>query len=111
MQKNIEQCYAIKFCVRRKKTKKEPYRLLKEAYGDEQMSQASFYRWFNKFSETNEKIEDEPRSEAPRSARKEGNIQEVQRLMMCFVMPSWLTDIHNLANSSRVYLRMVRLCV
>ena len=46
------------------------------------MIQASFYRWFNRFSETNEQIEDELRSGAPKSARKEENIQEVQRLVM-----------------------------
>ena len=82
MQKNIEQLYAIKFCVRLKKTKQVAYGLLKEAYGDEKMSQASFYRWFNRFSETNRQVEDEPRSGAPKSASKKKNIQEVQRLVM-----------------------------
>ena len=69
MQKTIEQRYAIKFCVRLKKIKQEGYRLLKEAYGDEQLSQASFYRWFKRFSETNEQVENEPRSAAPKSVR------------------------------------------
>ncbi|XP_045118427.1 protein GVQW3-like [Portunus trituberculatus] len=82
MQGNMEQRYAIKFCVKLKKTKQEAYGLLKEAYGDERMSQASFYRWFNRFSEGNEQVEDEPRSGAPKSARKEENIEEVQRLVM-----------------------------
>ena len=82
MQKNIEQRYAIKFCVRLRKAKQEVYGLLKEVYGDEQMSQASFYRWFNRFSETNEQVEDEPRSGASKSASKEENIQEVQKLVM-----------------------------
>ena len=36
----------------------------------------------NRFSETNELVEDEPRSGAPKSTRKEDNIQEVQRLVM-----------------------------
>ena len=56
--------------------------MLKEAYGDEWISQASFYRWFNRFSETNEQVKHEPRSGAPKSASKEENIQEVQRLVM-----------------------------
>ena len=38
--------------------------MLKKAYGDEQMTQASFYWWFNRFSEGNEQVEDEPRSGA-----------------------------------------------
>ena len=78
----MEQCYAIKFCVRLKKTKQEAYGLLKEAYGDKQMSQASFYRWFFRFSETNEQVEDEPRFGAPKSASKEESIQKVQRSVM-----------------------------
>ena len=50
----MEQCYTIKFCVKLKKTKQEAYKMLKEAYGDKQMNQASFYWWFNRFSEGNE---------------------------------------------------------
>ena len=71
MQKNIEQRYAITFCVRLKKTKLEAYGMLMEAYEDEQMNQASFYRWFNRVSEGNEQVEDEPRSGATMSAGKE----------------------------------------
>ena len=71
MQENIEQRYAIKFCARLKKTKQEAYGLLQGAYGDEQMSLASFYRRFNRFSETNEQVEDETRSGAPKSVRTE----------------------------------------
>ena len=56
--------------------------MLKEAYGDKQMSQASFYWWFNRFSEGNKHVEDEPKFGAPKSARKEENNQKVQRLVM-----------------------------
>ena len=82
MQGNMEQRYAIKFYVKLKKTKQEAYGLLKEAYGDERMSQASFYRWFNRFSEGNEQVKDKPRSGALKIAHKEENIEEVQRLVM-----------------------------
>ena len=74
MQGNMEQRYAIKFCVKLKKTNQEAYGKLKEAYGDVQMSQATFYRWFKRLSEGNEEVEDEPRSGAPKSARKEENM-------------------------------------
>jgi len=63
--------YTIKFCVELKKTKQE-------AYGEEQMSKASFYRWFSK---GNDQVEDETRSGAPKKARKEENIHEVERLV------------------------------
>jgi len=45
--------------------------MLNEAYGDEQMSKASFYRWFNRFSEGNEPVEDEPRPGSPKNTCKE----------------------------------------
>ncbi|XP_076058511.1 protein GVQW3-like [Oratosquilla oratoria] len=81
MQGNMEQRYASKFCVKLKKTKQEAYGMLREAYEDEQMSQTSFYRWFNRFSEGNEQVEDELRPGAPKCACKEENIAEVQRLV------------------------------
>ena len=56
--------------------------MLKEAYGDKQMSQASFYQWFNRFSDRNEQVEDKHRSGAPTTARKEKHIQEVEKLVM-----------------------------
>ena len=81
MQGNMERHYAIKFCVKLK-TKQEAYEMLKEVYKNEQMSQASFYRWFSRFFEKNKQVEDEPRFGAPKSACKEENIQEVLRLVM-----------------------------
>ena len=54
--------------------------MLKNAYGDEHMSKGTFYGWFNRFSEGNEHVKDEPKSGAPKNARKEENIQEVEKL-------------------------------
>ena len=51
--------------------------MLKKAYRDEQISQGSIYWLFDRFSEGNE-----PRSGALKSACKEENIEEVQRLVM-----------------------------
>ena len=56
--------------------------MLKDAYGDEQISKATFYRWFRRFYKRNEQVEDEPRSGAPKNARKEENIQEVEKLVL-----------------------------
>ena len=66
----MEQRYTIKFCVRLKKTKQKAYGILKEANGDEQMSKASFYRWFNRFFDGNEQVEDEPKSGAASGHRR-----------------------------------------
>ena len=58
--------------------------MLKDAYGNKLMrlSKATFYRWFNRFPEENEQVEDEPRSEAPKNARKKENIQVVEKLAL-----------------------------
>ena len=58
----------VKFCAKLKKTKQEATEILKKAYGDEQMSKTSFYRWFNKIFKGSEQVEDKPRLEAPKSA-------------------------------------------
>ena len=50
---------------------------------DEQISKATFYWWFNRFSEGNGQVEeDEPRSEAPKNARKKENILEAEKLVL-----------------------------
>ena len=76
------QRYASKFCVKLKISKQEAYEMLKEAYENKQISQASFYRWFNRFSDGHEEVEDEHRSGAPKIARNEKNIQKVEKLVM-----------------------------
>ena len=37
---------------------------------DEQMSKATFYGWFNRFSEENDQVKDETRSEHPKMHAK-----------------------------------------
>ncbi len=71
MQENIEQRYALKFCVKLGKTAKESKDMLKQAYGDRVMSMATFYRWYNLFREGREGVEDEPREGRPSTARTE----------------------------------------
>ncbi|XP_076032955.1 protein GVQW3-like [Oratosquilla oratoria] len=78
----MEQRYAIKNCVKLKKSKQEGYGMLRESYGDELISKTSFYRWFKIFFKGNEQVEDKPSSGAPNSARKEESIEEVRRLVM-----------------------------
>ena len=56
--------------------------MLKKAYGNEQMSQVSFYQWFNRFEDGHKEVEDEHRCGTPKIARKEENIQKVEKLVM-----------------------------
>jgi len=45
MQKNIEQSYAIKFCVKLNKSTTETFDSLTEAYGDATLSRTMVFKW------------------------------------------------------------------
>lgn len=85
MQGSMEQCYAIKFSVKLKKTKLEAYEMLRKGYGDDLMSSASFYKWFNRFSEENKQVEDKPISGAliPLRKRENANVSDARTLNNC----------------------------
>ena len=62
MQENIEQRYAIKFCVKLKKSATETFASLTEAYGDATLSRPMVFKWHTSFKEGRENVEDDPRS-------------------------------------------------
>jgi hypothetical protein len=49
MQENIEQRYAIKFCVKLNKSAAETFSSLTEAYGDAALSRTMVFRWHRAF--------------------------------------------------------------
>jgi len=62
MQKNIEQRYAIKFCVKLNKSATETSDSLTEAYGDATLSRTMVFKWHRAFKEGRENVKDGPRS-------------------------------------------------
>ena len=62
MQENIEQRYAIKFCVKLNKSATETFASLTEAYGDATLSITVVFKWHKAFKEGRENVEDVPRS-------------------------------------------------
>ena len=65
MQENIEQRYAIKFCVKLNKSATETFASLTEAYGDATLSRTMIFKWHKAFKEGREDVEDDPRSGRP----------------------------------------------
>ena len=60
MQENIEQRYAIKFCVKLNKSPTETFASLTEAYGDATLSRTMVFNWHKAFKEGRENLEDDP---------------------------------------------------
>jgi len=51
MQENIEQRYAIKFCVKLNKSATKTFASLTEAYGDATLSRTMVFKWHKAFKE------------------------------------------------------------
>ena len=51
MQENIEQRYAIKFCVKLNKSATETFASLTEAYGDATLSRTMVFKWHKALKE------------------------------------------------------------
>jgi transposase len=81
MERNIEQRYAIKFCVKLKKSATETFENLTEAYGDATLSRNMVFRWHKAFTEGRENVEDEPRSGRPILSTNDQNVEVVRAVM------------------------------
>jgi len=82
MQKNIEQRYAIKFCVKLNKSATETFASLTEAYGDATLSRPMVFKWHKAFKESRENVEDDSRSGRPISLTNDENVEVVPAVMV-----------------------------
>jgi len=81
MQKNIEQHYAIKFCVKLNKSATETFASLTEAYGDATLSRTMVFKWHKAFRDGRENVEDDPRSGRSISSTNDQNVEVVRAVM------------------------------
>ena len=81
MQENIEQRYAIKFCVKLNKSATETFASLTEAYGGAAVSRTVVFKWHKALKEGRENVEDCPGSGRPISSTN-GRYVEVVRTVM-----------------------------
>jgi len=81
MQENIEQRYAIKFCVKLNKSSTEIFDSLTETYGDATLSCTMVLKWHKAFKEGRENVEDDPRSGRPNSSTNGQNMEVVRAVM------------------------------
>jgi len=74
---NIEQWYAIKFCVKLNKSATETFASLTKAYGDATLSRTMVFKWHKTFKEGQENVEDNPRSGRPIMSTNDQNVEVV----------------------------------
>jgi hypothetical protein len=60
-----EQRTCIKFCFKLNKTAAEIHRMLKEAFGEQPLSQGRTFEWFKRFKDGRESVEDDEYSGRP----------------------------------------------
>ena len=81
MQRSLEQCYAIKFCVKLRKSGSEMLQLLRTAYGDAVLSSAQVLRWHKAFKYGRESVEDEQRAGCPSTSRTKNNVARAKAVL------------------------------
>ena len=77
IQENIQQRYAIKFCVKLNKSATETFVSLTKTYGDATLSRTIVFKWHKAFKEGLENVEDNPHSGRPVSSTNDQNVEVV----------------------------------
>jgi hypothetical protein len=75
---SLEQRYAIKFCVKLRKSGSKTLQLLRTAYGDAVLSSAQDFRWHKAFKDGREGAQDKQRTRCPSTSRTENNVAQVK---------------------------------
>ena len=69
-----EQRAAIKFCFKAGLSATETLELVQKAYGNEAVNRSNVIRWYSRFRDRRELVEDDERSGRPISSQTEVNI-------------------------------------
>jgi hypothetical protein len=72
---------AIKFCFKAGLSETETLVLVQKATGNEALNQSYVFRWYSRFREGRELIEDDERGGSPKSTRTEVNIAAIADLV------------------------------
>jgi transposase len=77
-----EQRINIKFCFRLQKSAKETHEVLKLVYGDAAVTMKTVYKWFERFRNGCESVEDDERSGRSSTSKTQEN---VERLLLIYL--------------------------
>ena len=87
---NTEQRTNLKFLVRSGKTLLQALEMLKQVYGDNEMSRTRIFEWHMRFKERREMVEDNSRSRRPWTNKNEVNVKRIKKI--CVAIVSWLFE-------------------
>jgi len=76
-----EQIIAIKFCFKADLSATETLVLVQKVYGNEALNRSNVFRWYSRFRDGRELVEDDERGGRPKSTRNEENITAVADLV------------------------------
>ena len=75
------ECINMKFCFKLKKSAKETYEMLKLVYGDAAVTMKTVYKWFERFRNDCELVEDEERTGRPSTSKTQENVERVSEMI------------------------------
>ena len=76
-----EQRVAIKFCFKAGLSATETLVLVQKAYGNEALNRSNIFRWYSRFQDGKELVEDDERGGRAKSTRTAANISAVADLV------------------------------
>ena len=71
----------MKFCLKPQKSAKETHEMLKLVYGDAAVTMKTVYKWFERFRNGCESVEDEERSGRPSTSKTQENVERVSEMI------------------------------
>ena len=81
MQRSVDQEYAMKFCIKLKKSVTETLAMIQKAYGKDALLKAQVFRWHKAFREGREDVKDEQRIRRPSTSHTLDNVAKAKAVL------------------------------
>ena len=78
---DFEQHINMKFCFKLQKSAKETHKMLELVYGDAAVTMKTVYKWFERFCNGYESVEEEERSGHPSTSKMQANVERVSEMI------------------------------